>query len=590
MTPFLKADFRLPFAARHLPTPSAAIRVSTVQRYISSSSIHSIENSDALRIGDLIQGAWRFRWSAFLLTMFLIPIFGFLVFLIPVKYTSSARLLVRLGRGAVSIDPTANLSQTVSLQESRLAQVNSVKELLDARELSERVVNRVGVERILEPHGIFETSLKTITDTVSTVMAFVVPSSASKSMGEMSAKEVEDHLKLETACLTFEENVYVTSPKEAYTISLDMYSGDPILSRDLLRAYVDEYQKFHVEAHRATGSLAFFEDQSIVARQLALASHGTLRDAKTNRGIVDIAAAKNSLATSLSVLKQQMMSAESELVATKAEADSLIQRIEEMPENVETLVTRGIPSLAGGNIRQRLYDLEVAYQDAAAKLTPEHPKMINIRQQLEAATKIAEAESVDKPQIQQGVNPVRQSLSLALQTTSAKIVGAEKKRLSLEEQYQQLSLDLESLNTDEVAINELTWEAKLAEDNYLRTATARSTARQIDILDEQNLSEISIVQPPTLILKKASPKRMILVVVGIMLAIAMGFGQAILRSLAIMTPNRDDGLAEEHFYHERKIGSRQAVWADQPLPAIDSSPALSEAEIEGIALTGTAPR
>ena len=119
--------------------------------------------------------------------MVLLPLFVGLVFLVPVKYDSSAQLLVRLGRGAVSIDPTANLSQTVSLQESRLSQVNSVRELLAGRELAERVVKVVGADRILAPQGILQESIASVT-------AKILPEKPGQPQGDLSGSEVDEQI------------------------------------------------------------------------------------------------------------------------------------------------------------------------------------------------------------------------------------------------------------------------------------------------------------------------------------------------------------------------------------------------------------
>lgn len=462
------------------------------------------------------------------MTLLLIPAFTAVVFLIPVQYDSTARLLVRLGRGAVSIDSTANLSQTVSLLESRLGQVNSVKELLASRELVERVVKQIGPDRILEPHGLLET-------TIDSMLTEVLPNSPADPAGDYSSDEVEEQLKLEAACKAFEDNLSMSSQKDAYTINLDIRTGDPFLSRDLLRALIEEYQKFHVESHQSVGALDFFETQASQAHNRAMNAQAAIRDAKTSRGIVDLAAAKASLGTAISALKQNLLNTENDVAAATGELQNLESQINELPRQIESEVTRGIPKVAGSAMRQRLFDLEVAYQDAAAKLTPDHPKMANLREQLKTAAAIAETELGDQPQTRETINPVRQQLELAAKTTTAKLVGAQSKFRSLQEQLETLTTDLAKLNQHEVELNQLTWEATLAEGEYMKTSNARATARQIAELDKQHMSEISVVQPATLLLKKTSPKRMILLVLAGFMAISLGFGQAILRGMLVVS-------------------------------------------------------
>ncbi len=495
-------------------------RQSTVQSY------SLIENARVIGVKDLVSAIWRYKWSAMIVSLVLVPLFVGIIFLIPVKYDSNARLFVRLGRGAVSIDPTANLSNTVSLQESRLAQVNSVKELLTGRELAERVVRIIGAERITAPHGIFETTLNSL-------MSKVSLGSDSEPAGGLSADQISEQLETEEACRKLAQCMRISSPKEAYAINIDVRTGDPFLSRDLLNTLIEEYQRFHVEAHRSTGSLEFFEEQTKVAHLKAEESQKALRDAKIERGIVDLAAAKSALSQSLSEVKKEMLTNDSELAAVEAELAMLKTQIDSAPEHIESEKTKGIEKLAGARVRERLYELEVAYQEAAAKFKPDHPKMTTIRDQLKAATEIAQSEEGDQDQSREVINPIRQQLELALQTTTAKLAGRQTRKRSLASQIEELTKQIESLNQDEVDINQLTWEASLAEAAYLKTAEARTTARQINALDEQHMSEISVVQPATLSLKKSTPKRLLLVMVSLLVAGLLGFGQAIIRGLIV---------------------------------------------------------
>jgi len=539
-----------------------------VPRTTSLSERHSsIENSNAIRLTDLLMGTWNHRWSVVILTMVLLPLLGGLVFLIPAKFDSSAQLLVRLGRGAVSIDPTANLSQTVSLQESRLSQVNSVRELLSGRELAERVVQKVGADRILAPRGLVEESLASMVEKV-------LPTKPEKPQGEMSGSEVESQIKMEEACSALGGNVSISSPKEAYTIALSVRSGDPFLSRDIIQTYLDEYQKFHVESYQSVGSLDFFESQAVTARERATNSQQALRDAKTERGIVDLTAAKLALGTAISSNKIAMLATDNELAATESEIASLEFQIEALPGTIDTDVTRGIPNVAGSAMRQRLYELEVQYEDLSSKLSEDHPKLVALRSQRNASAEIAKTEEGDKPQTRESVNPIRQQLELSLKTTTAKLAGSKTKRESLVGQLEVLNEDLSQLNIDEVELNQLTWEASLAESEYMRSAASRATARQINDLDTKFLSEISIVQAATLSLKKASPKRMILLVLAVALAFAIGIGQAVLRGV-LLKPRSS-------YFHQLEnassVSRRDIGWEDDSISRHDDLRSLTSRE------------
>src|SRR3954469_23255882 len=61
----------------------------------------------------------------------------------PRKYTSEAKLLVRLGRENLALDPTATTSALVSLNNTRDAEMNSVILSLSSRSNIEKVLDAV---------------------------------------------------------------------------------------------------------------------------------------------------------------------------------------------------------------------------------------------------------------------------------------------------------------------------------------------------------------------------------------------------------------------------------------------------------------
>src|SRR5207245_10473884 len=70
--------------------------------------------------------------------------------LAPRKYRSEAKLLVRMGRESMTIDPTATTGQFVAPVEARDAELHAVEELLASRAMAEKIVDQFGPDVILE--------------------------------------------------------------------------------------------------------------------------------------------------------------------------------------------------------------------------------------------------------------------------------------------------------------------------------------------------------------------------------------------------------------------------------------------------------
>ncbi|MGN6546745.1 MAG: Wzz/FepE/Etk N-terminal domain-containing protein, partial [Aureliella sp.] len=175
----------------------------------------SVDWFASLTLGELVRSLWHYRFSIIVSAFVLTVLMTAGIYFLPAKYDSDAQLLVRLGRGTLSTDPTSSITPTVSVQETRLSQVSSVKEMLESRALAEQVVKRVGVGRILEPHGALERTLQSLTKQLS---AFTGGGGGGGGDGGLSPEEARQHVEMEEAIAKLQDNLQLTTSKNAYTI------------------------------------------------------------------------------------------------------------------------------------------------------------------------------------------------------------------------------------------------------------------------------------------------------------------------------------------------------------------------------------
>src|SRR4051794_27468076 len=99
---------------------------------------------------DVPQFLWRHRNT--LLGTF---VFGMVLTLLylavaPRKYRSEAKVLVRIGRESITLDPTATTGQFVAMTEPRDSELHEVEELLASRGTAEKIVDQLGPAAIME--------------------------------------------------------------------------------------------------------------------------------------------------------------------------------------------------------------------------------------------------------------------------------------------------------------------------------------------------------------------------------------------------------------------------------------------------------
>jgi uncharacterized protein involved in exopolysaccharide biosynthesis len=215
-----------------------------------------------LSIADLIRLSLRYYKSAVLTTIVVAALLFAVVMVIPSKYDSESQILVRLGRGSVAMDTTSDLTQNLSLQESRLSHVSSIREMLQSRALASRVVASVGADEILLPRSSVERTFES--------MCSLVPSlGGGGAGGERTPEQMEAIKRNEGACKALFDAMVISSPKDAYTIFMRIRTGDPDLSTKIMEAYLDEYKTLHSEAFRSTNPLEFCEEQLALAESKA---------------------------------------------------------------------------------------------------------------------------------------------------------------------------------------------------------------------------------------------------------------------------------------------------------------------------------
>ena len=462
----------------------------------------SIDNGSPLDLTDLFWATWRQKWLAFAVFILLATLCIGLLFLLPDQYTSRAQLLVRLGPNSGAADPTVNPDQSISLQESRLHQVNSVLELLTSHEMLERVAKRVGPEEIVAPIG--------TVDEFMSYLATLAPEEIPDSEPGYTGEQVQELILLGEACEQLEDGLEAYAGKNAYTINLAYNCGSPYLSNRVMKAVLEEYPDYHTRAHESTGSVQYFESEVESALQTAQDNENKVRDTKIKHGILDLAASQLALREKLSELESSVNLVEGDLAEVIASITQMQTELKSMPEQIQSEELTGIFKQSGDLVRQQLYALELREKELSTKVNSDHPKMQAIRLQLDEGRRIANSEIGTEPQILNVVNPNRQAMDLALRNAMARRAGLLARKATLDKQHEAARMEMKQLATVGSELNELKWDSEVAQAMYKETAKRLANARQVSGLESLRLSDVSIAQPATLQLTRVGPLRLLI--------------------------------------------------------------------------------
>lgn len=206
-------------------------------------------------------------------------------------YRSEAMLLVRLGRESVRLDPTATTGQTIHISQSRESELNSELEILKSRELVEKIIDVIGVERLV-----------------------------GSSDGVDKAESLDRH---NSAVLKVMDKLEVKVLKNSNIISVSYEAGDPKLAQEVVTKLIELYLEKHIAVHQTPGSYKFFIEQSKHLRNELAQSEDKLWKLKNETGVSSVEEQREILLNRIGAAELEMETTEAELAASRAKVEAL---------------------------------------------------------------------------------------------------------------------------------------------------------------------------------------------------------------------------------------------------------------------------
>jgi uncharacterized protein involved in exopolysaccharide biosynthesis len=396
----------------------------------------------------------------------------------PRKYTSEARLFVRLGRESVALDPTATMTgPVVSLNNNRESEINSVIEVLRSRSIIERVVDAI------EPN-------------------------AAQLSPENRERQVSKLLK----------DISIYSPKASSIVVLTFKTNSPERAQTTLNKLLDVSLKEHLRVNRTQGSYKFFDEQAeLLKKQLEEASEA-LRDSKNKYGLVTLDGRRSALEQQLGSVKAQLRESEAALAASEAKTTNLGKNVDELPSHLVQQLTGGTPNSALASMRQKLYELQTAEQELKSKLTANHPKVISMHRQVQEVEEILRQETPNHSE----------SVTALLANEQANAASLVARIRSLRSQQTELDQELRDLNERDLLVTQLERRVRLLDSNYVHYTTGLEQARIDQALKVEGISNINVVQAPTFAPKPSQPKKAITLLIGFAVSMMGAVGTVLL--------------------------------------------------------------
>src|SRR6476660_7984568 len=166
---------------------------------------------------DIDHFIWRHKGK--MLLTFLVSMAATLAYLSlsPRRFQSEAKLLVRIGRESITLDPTATTGQFVAMAESRESELHGIEELLGSRSLAEKIVDQFGAGVILERR----TTSPSLGERLAWLDAY--------NLNPLKVYSIRDK-----AIKALQKNLGLTAGKKSNILSVSYKADHPELARDVL--------------------------------------------------------------------------------------------------------------------------------------------------------------------------------------------------------------------------------------------------------------------------------------------------------------------------------------------------------------------
>jgi protein tyrosine kinase modulator len=459
---------------------------------------------------------FRRRWLVLLIFATVVVGTAVVTYLLPNKYESRLKILVKNQRVDVAITPEATSGAPAPAVENDVSenQINSEIELLTSKDLLTEVARECGLDR------------------------------AAPSLWRKSAPDAE---RLEKAANDLAKDLTVSPVRKANVVSITYSSTSPETAAKVLRSLGELYLTKHLKLNHPKGASDFFKEKADEYESKLQESEKRLTDFQQSNNLVVLSQQKDLTLQKTAEARGKLLESDTALKEATDRIFRIEQQLSTIPKRIITQ-SRQLPNqYSAERLNTMLVELQNKRAQLLTKFRPDDRSVREVDDQIRI-TREALSRAEQKTAVEEAtdLNPLRQTLEAELSRARLDQTGAQARRDSLTGQVQQYEAALKKLEGDTAKHNDLEREIKESEDNYQLYAKKREEARIADELDRQKITNVSIAEAPTVAQIPTSPNRPLNLVLGLVLAgflsIASVFSAEMLSDV-VHTPRQLEALA-----------------------------------------------
>jgi uncharacterized protein involved in exopolysaccharide biosynthesis len=408
-------------------------------------------------------------------------------------YVAKAQILVKIGRENFYVPPNSTTSKIITPNLDN--QINSEIELLRSRSLAENVLKTIGLKAIYK------------------------------------------NLDNTGTLLKYQKSLSVKGIEKSNVIEISFKHKDPKMAAKIVNTLSNVYFDQHLLVYKNTKLNKFFEGQSQILLSKKRQAEEKFSTFKKQHNITDLNEELNLLLSQIADFRAEMNRTISQEAETKNRILQIRRQLDKTPETITQGEVVGYNSPLISNLEARLVELQLKEKELLTKYTPQVSLVQNVKEKIQMVRdKIAEqsAKQYEKKNIERNATYQRLKDELFRNQSEQKSLAAKKKAQNT--QLAELQDGLEKLNEIEFELKQLQEAVDMDQQNYRFYMTKLEESRISDAMDNQKITNVSLIDPAFPPLHPDSPRVFLYIVLAIFLGGFGGFG------LAFFAEFMDDSL------------------------------------------------
>ena len=324
------------------------------------------------------------------------------------------------------------------------------------------------------------------------------------------------------------KDLVVTAIRNSNVIEATYESKSPARAEDVLHQLSQAYMHSHRQVHGVPGSYEFFRQVSDTYSTELGAAENELSVFRAKHHIVTLPEQKSLALTNIARLEAQMQETTASAEKDGRSASELKRAMAALPENVERS-RRAMPNQTlTERLNTTLIDLRNKRTQASFRYQPEDRVVRELDAQIaQTSEALAMSKEATAQEVSTGANPALDFARSEYVRASAEQAGDQAKARELSRQLSGDRASLAQLDGQSVEYQNLMRRVSDMEELDQTYRKRADDARLAEMLDEQRISNLSVIEEPFEPQLPSSPKRGLILALGFIWSLVLACGTAL---------------------------------------------------------------